>query len=182
LELKYILEHYYLPLIVSKNEKIDYIKHIIKTESEVKFIEKLEEYLSKPNNKFKDFDWWMFSKIDESLDEVYIPYYDSDDNSLKKFKPDFIFWLRKENDYFIVFVDPKSYKFTDYENKISWYKRIFEENDRPKEFKYKNFTCYVYCFLNTRDVDMLNSHPYKNYWFDNFDRLLENLIIYAHKS
>jgi type III restriction enzyme len=66
------------------------------------------------------------------------------ENSLKRFKPDFIFWLKKENDYFIVFIDPKSYKFTDYHNKIDWYKRIFEENDRPKEFKYKNFTCYVY--------------------------------------
>jgi len=182
LELKYISEHYYLPLIVSKSEKIDYIKHIIKTESEVKFIEKLEEYLSKQNNKFSEFDWWMFSKIDESLDEVYIPYYDYEENSLKRFKPDFIFWLRKENSYFIVFVDPKSYKFTDYENKIYWYKRIFEENDRPKEFKYKNFTCYVYCFLNTKDVDRLKSHPYENYWFDNFDRLLKNLIIYARKS
>jgi hypothetical protein len=182
LELKYISEHYYLPLIVSKSEKIDYIKHIIKTESEVKFIEKLEEYLSKQNNKFSEFDWWMFSKIDESLDEVYIPYYDYEENSLKRFKPDFIFWIRKGNDYFIVFVDPKSYKFTDYENKISWYKRIFEENDKHKKFQYKNFNCYVYCFLNTSDVDRLNSHPYKNYWFDNFDRLLENLIIYAHKS
>jgi hypothetical protein len=171
-----------LPLIVSKTEKIDYIKHIIKTESEVKFIEKLEDYLSKPNNKFKYFDWWMFSKIDESLDEVYIPYYDSEENSLKRFKPDFIFWLRKGNGYFIVFVDPKSYKFTDYENKIYWYKRVFEEYNKPKKFQYKNYTCYVYCFLNTKDVDRLKSHPYKNYWFDNFDKLLENLIIYTHKS
>jgi hypothetical protein len=171
-----------LPLIVSKDEKIDYIKHIIKTESEVNFIEKLEEYLKNENNKFKNFDWWMFSKIDESLDEVYIPYYDSEENSLKRFKPDFIFWLRKGNSYFIVFVDPKSYKFTDYHDKIDGYKMIFEENNRPKEFKYKNFTCYVYCFLNTSDVDRLKSHPYKNYWFDNFDKLLENLIIYAHKS
>jgi len=176
LELKYISDHYYLPLIVSKDEKIDYIKHIIKTESEVKFIEKLEEYLSKPNNKFKDFDWWMFSKIDESLDEVYIPYYDYEDNSLKKFKPDFIFWLRKGNSYFIVFVDPKSYKFTDYENKIYWYKRIFEKNDRPKKFQYKNFNCYVYCFLNTSDIDKLKAHPYKTYWFENFDKLLEEII------
>jgi superfamily II DNA or RNA helicase len=182
LELKYIPDHYYLPLIVSKDEKIDYIKHIIKTESEVNFIEKLEEYLKNENNKFKNFDWWMFSKIDESLDEVYIPYYDSEENSLKRFKPDFIFWLRKGNSYFIVFVDPKSYKFTDYHDKIDGYKMIFEENNRPKEFKYKNFTCYVYCFLNTSDVDRLKSHPYKNYWFDNFDKLLENLIIYAHKS
>jgi hypothetical protein len=41
----------------------------------------------------------MFIKIDETLDEVYIPYYDYADNSLKKFKPDFIFWLKKDNNY-----------------------------------------------------------------------------------
>jgi hypothetical protein len=166
-----------LPLIVSKNEKIDYIKHIIKTESEVKFIEKLEEYLSKQNNKFSEFDWWMFSKIDESLDEVCIPYYDYEENSLKRFKPDFIFWLRKGNNYFIVFIDPKSYKFTDYENKIFWYKRVFEENDKPKKFQYKNFNCYVCRFLNTKDIDNIRYRSYENYWFDNFDRLFGNLKI-----
>ena len=175
LDLKYISEHYYLPLIVSKDKKIDYIKHIIKTESEVKFIEELEEYLKNENNKFKNFDWWMFSKIDESLDEVYIPYYDYEDNSLKKFKPDFIFWLIKGNDYFIVFIDPKSTKFTSYENKIYWYKRIFEENNKPKQFKYEKFNCYVYCFLKTSDTDKLKSHPYKNYWFDNIEDVLTKI-------
>jgi hypothetical protein len=175
LELKYILEHYYLPLIVSKNEKIDYIKHIIKTESEVKFIEKLEEYLSKPNNKFKDFDWWMFSKIDESLDEIYVPYYDYDENSLKKFKPDFIFWLKKKNDYFIVFIDPKSTKFTNYQNKIDWYKKIFEKKESPKKFKYQNLNCYVYCFLATEDVDKVKGSAYEHYWFENFDKIFERI-------
>ncbi len=48
----------------------------------------------------------MFSKIDETLDEVYIP--------------DFIFWLKKDNNYFIVFIDPKSTEFTKYQNKIHW--------------------------------------------------------------
>jgi superfamily II DNA or RNA helicase len=176
LELKYISEHYYLPLIVSKDEKIDYIKHIIKTKSEVEFVEKLEEYLSKPSNRFKDFDWWMFSKIDESLDEVYIPYYDYEYNSLRKFKPDFIFWFKKGNNYFIVFIDPKSYKFTDYENKISWYKRIFEENNKPKRFKYKDLDCYVYCFLNTSDKDKVKNHPYKSYWFEDFEEVLNRLL------
>jgi len=176
LDLKYISEHYYLPLIVSKDEKIDYIKHIIKTKSELEFIEKLEKYLNDDNNKLKSFDWWMFSKIDESLDEVYIPYYDYEDNSLKKFKPDFIFWLRKGNDYFIVFVDPKSYKFTSYENKIYWYKKIFEENNKPKKFKYKNIDCYVYCYLNTNDVDKVKSHSYRDYWFDNFDGVFSKIL------
>ena len=118
----------------------------------------------------------MFSKIDESLDEVYIPYYDYEDNSLKKFKPDFIFWLRKQNNYFIVFFDPKSYKFTSYENKIYWYKKIFEDNNKPKKFKYKNIDCYVYCFLNTNDVDKVKSHSYRDYWFDNFDGVFSKIL------
>ncbi len=175
LELKYISEHYYLPLIVSKDEKIDYVKHIIKTKSEVKFIEKLEDYLSKPNNKFKDFDWWMFSKIDESLDEVYIPYCDYKENYLRKFKPDFIFWLKRENDYFIVFVDPKSSEFTSYEAKVDWYKRIFEEKGKPKRFTYNDLNCYVYCFLYSDDVDKIKGKAYEDYWFESFDKMLEKL-------
>jgi superfamily II DNA or RNA helicase len=175
LELKYISEHYYLPLIISKNEKIDFIKHVIKTESEVKFIQNLENYLKKPENKFQKFDWWMFSKIDESLDEVYIPYYDYKENYLKKFKPDFIFWLKKKNNYFIVFIDPKSTEFTNYQNKIDWYKIIFEEKGSPKNFKYKDLNCYVYCFLATKDVDKVKGNAYEYYWFENFDKIFERI-------
>ncbi|GIW66620.1 MAG: helicase [Candidatus Parcubacteria bacterium] len=173
LRLEYISNHYYLPIVLSKDEKIDYIKHIIKTKSEVEFIEKLENYLAKQDNKFKEFDWWMFSKIDESLDEVYIPYYNLDRNSVSKFKPDFIFWLRKGNEYFIVFVDPKSTKFTDYENKISWYKKLFEENDKPKVFKYKNLKSYVYCFLYTDDEDKVRNFGYQKYWLENIEEMLK---------
>ncbi|MEO0139611.1 MAG: restriction endonuclease subunit R, partial [candidate division WOR-3 bacterium] len=176
LKLEYIPNHYYFPLILSKDEKVDYIKHIIKTKSEVEFIEKLENYLNSENNKFKEFDWWMFSKIDESLDEVYIPYYDIEKGSIRKFKPDFIFWLKKANNYFIVFVDPKSTKFTDYENKIYWYKKLFEENNKPKAFKYKNLNCYVYCFLYTNDKDKVRGTPYENYWFESIDKVLDKIL------
>ncbi|MEO0203231.1 MAG: DEAD/DEAH box helicase family protein [candidate division WOR-3 bacterium] len=176
LKLEYIPNHYYFPLILSKDEKVDYIKHIIKTKSEVEFIEKLENYLNSENNKFKEFDWWMFSKIDESLDEVYIPYYDIEKGSIRKFKPDFIFWLKKANNYFIVFVDPKSTKFTNYENKIYWYKKLFEENNKPKAFKYKNLNCYVYCFLYTNDKDKVRGTPYENYWFESIDKVLDKIL------
>ncbi len=178
LKLEYIPNHYYFPLILSKDEKVDYIKHIIKTKSEVEFIEKLENYLNSENNKFKEFDWWMFSKIDESLDEVYIPYYDTEKSSIRKFKPDFIFWLKKANNYFIVFVDPKSTKFTDYENKIYWYKKLFEENNKPKAFKYKNLNCYVYCFLYTNDKGKVKGTPYENYWFESIDKVLDKILYF----
>ncbi len=52
----------YINLSESGDEKVDYIKHIIKTPSEVRFVNDLEDYLVKSDNKFKEFDWWMFSK------------------------------------------------------------------------------------------------------------------------
>jgi superfamily II DNA or RNA helicase len=176
ISLKYISEHYYLPLILSENEKIDWIKHIIKTESERKFINDLERYLAQENNKFKEFDWWLFSKIDESLDEIFIPYYDSKENKMKNFKPDFIFWLRKGNNYYIVFVDPKSTAFTSYENKIYWYKRLFEENAKPKSFEYKNLKCYILCILYCEDKDKVLAHGYKNYWAESPSNIAEILV------
>jgi len=35
----------------------------------------------------------LFSKLDESLDEVYIPYYNPNMNKISRFYPDFIFWF-----------------------------------------------------------------------------------------
>ena len=55
---------------------------------------------------------WMFSKLDEITDSVHIPYYDNENNSLRNFKPDFVFWLCRANQYRIFFVDPKSATFT----------------------------------------------------------------------
>ncbi|MDH7554939.1 MAG: DEAD/DEAH box helicase family protein, partial [Spirochaetota bacterium] len=90
LKIKYLANHYYLPVIVSETEKIDYLNHIINVDSEVRFIEQLEEYLAKPDNIFSQFDRWMFSKLDQTLDEVYIPYYNPKENKIANFKPDFI--------------------------------------------------------------------------------------------
>ncbi|MCS7165991.1 MAG: hypothetical protein RMJ51_07035, partial [Candidatus Calescibacterium sp.] len=95
LTLRYVSQHYYLPLVVAEDEKVDYIKHVIKTTSEKKFISDLIEYLSYEDNLFRSFDWWYFSKIDETLDEIYIPYFDKSICRWAKFKPDFIFWLCK---------------------------------------------------------------------------------------
>ncbi|MCA6079312.1 MAG: DEAD/DEAH box helicase family protein [Endomicrobium sp.] len=47
LKIKNIAKHYYLPLIYSRTEKMDYINHIIVNESEVKFIKALEKYINR---------------------------------------------------------------------------------------------------------------------------------------
>jgi len=177
ISIKYVANHYYLPLILSDEEKIDYIKHIIKTQSEAKFVKDLEDYLNETGNKFKEFDWWLFSKLDESLDEVYIPYYNPDTNRISKFNPDFIFWLKKGNNYSIVFVDPKGTKHTDYMHKVDGYKMIFEENGGKKKVsKLGSLRIVVYVFLRTDDINRLPQDGYRKYWFDNIETLLTNIL------
>ena len=170
--IKHVAEHYYIPIILSENEKIDYIKHIVKVESEVDFVKKLEEYLGKDDNGFRRFDWWMFSKIDENLDEVYIPYYNPNANKISKFKPDFIFWLMKGDDYYIVFVDPKGTEYVDAERKIDGFEKIFQENGKSKVFEYESLKVRVKLLYRTEDKTKV-TEKYKIYWFKDIDEMLE---------
>jgi superfamily II DNA or RNA helicase len=150
--IKHIARHYYLPIVLSEDGKADYIRHIIKTESEVKFIKDLEAYLSQPNNEFQQFHRWFFSKLDESLDEVYIPYYDPKTNRIARFKPDFIFWLCNDDRYRIVFVDPKGTEHVDYQRKIDGYREVFCENGKPRVFRDCGKDVTVHLFIAVQDV------------------------------
>lgn len=170
ISIKYLANHYYLPVIVSENEKIDYLNHIINVDSEVKFIEQLEEYLAKHDNVFTQFDWWMFSKLDQTLDEVLIPYYNPKENSIANFKPDFIFWAQKGKHYLILFVDPKGTEHADGYRKIDGYSRIFEigEQKQSRDFAYNGFTVNTKLLLKPRRGIAEVLENYKTYWFDNF--------------
>ncbi len=174
IRIKYITNHYYLPLVLSEAEKVDYIKHIIKTQSEVRFINDLEDYLSRPDNKFKEFDWWIFSKLEESLDDVYLPYYNPNVNYISKFKPDFIFWLNKGGNYFILFVDPKGIEhISGWAYKIdNGYRYLFEENGGRKNFCYDGVKVEIILKFRTTDISKVPS-GYKKYWFDKIEEMLE---------
>jgi len=166
LQIKHIAHHYYTPLLLSNSEKIDFIRHVIRHPSEVRFIDSLERYLQQDDNKFRDFDWWLFCKIDENLDTVYIPYYDPEENRIRQFKPDFIFWLQKGDEYFIAFVDPKGTKHTDFEHKVDGYKMVFEDDvGKPRIFSYGGLRVQVRLFLYTEDVSRLPER-YRAYWAD----------------
>ncbi|MCD6514480.1 MAG: DEAD/DEAH box helicase family protein [Candidatus Odinarchaeota archaeon] len=173
LKIKNIVNHYYIPLILSEKEKVNYIKHVIKAKSEVKFIKDLETYLEKNKDKIS-VDCWMFSKIDEHLDEVYIPYYDPDSNKMRRFKPDFIFWFSKGKDYFIVFVDPKGIKHTEFEHKVDWFRKFFGDVDSPKVFEFDGFKIKVFLYLYTADKSRL-SEGYRKYWFDKIDDIFKRI-------
>ena len=136
LEIKKISNHYYLPVVLG-DTRADYIKHIIKELSEVDFLNHLEKWTEANNNG--EWDAWMFSKIDESLDKnIYIPYF-SESNKHSRFFPDFIFWMYRDNEYRIAFVDPKGTVHANADYKIHGYRSLFEQEETPKLFNYKNW-------------------------------------------
>jgi type III restriction enzyme len=174
LEIRRIANHYYIPVILSENERIEYIRSIIHVASEVQFLRLLEEYIRTKDNRFKNYDWWLFSRVDEKYDEINIPYYYPFENRIANFKPDFIFWLQKGKSYQIIFVDPKGTGRTEYEHKVDGFRRLFEEEDKPKVFHYDEINVKVHLFLYTPDTQNL-ADGYRKYWFDNIDEALKTL-------
>ncbi|GAA9848108.1 helicase [Helicobacter pylori] len=132
-ELLKLKEHYYTPLIKAKD--CDWLKHVVKVKSESDF---LEELLKITETLQENYDFWAFSKIDEHLDNLFIPYFNN--AAERRFFPDFIFWLQKGGTQIICFIDPKGSKHTDYERKADAYKlfkgKVFTPKDNP-HFKIK---------------------------------------------
>ncbi len=126
-ELLKLKEHYYTPLIKAKN--CDWLKHVVKVESEIDF---LKELLKITETLQENYDFWAFSKIDEHLDNLFIPYFNG--ATERKFFPDFIFWLQKGNTQIICFIDPKGTEHTSSQRKAVWYKKLFKD----KVFNPKN--------------------------------------------
>lgn len=180
IKIKYLANHYYLPIILSESEKIEYISHIINVNSEVTFIEQLEEYVSKPNNFFSTFDWWMFSKIDQTIDDVSIPYYNPEGNNIAHFKPDFIFWMKKGKTYFILFIDPKGTEHASAYRKIDGYSKLFEikkeQQKRSKIFSYDGYSVKVKLLLKSLKGIASVPENYRQYWFDNFTDFEHKLL------
>lgn len=119
-ELLKLKEHYYTPLIKAKN--CDWLKHVVKVKSESDF---LEELLKITETLQENYDFWAFSKIDEHLDNLFIPYFNS--ATERRFFPDFIFWLQKGGTQIICFIDPKGTEHTSSLRKAYWYKKLFKD-------------------------------------------------------
>ncbi|KMT67274.1 restriction endonuclease subunit R [Helicobacter pylori] len=129
-ELLKLKEHYYTPLIKAKN--CDWLKHVVKVESEIDFLKELQETETIKTLQ-ENYDFWAFSKIDEHLDNLFIPYIDNGATE-RKFFPDFIFWLQKGGTQIICFIDPKGTEHISSQRKAVWYKKLFKD----KVFNPKN--------------------------------------------
>jgi type III restriction enzyme len=176
LVIKRFASHYYVPSIVSTVEKVSFIKHIVKVESERIFLERLSHYLGRAN-RFGEFDDWAFSKLDEFLDNVVIPYVDKLKNINRNFNPDFIFWLKRGEDYSIVLVDPKGIQNTGgFAYKMDGYIELFTENKKPKVFKFGDLKVRVFAFLFTKDKNIVGAEVYPQFWIDKMDDILDKVL------
>ncbi len=99
-----LARHYYNPLVIDADNKAQ-IVYAISEKSEIEFLEDLKTGL----NALDGFEW-NFCKIVQNVDAIYVPYFDEEEQIWRKFYPDFIFWLKQDEIYEIVFVDPKGLK------------------------------------------------------------------------
>ncbi|GAA9542420.1 DEAD/DEAH box helicase family protein [Helicobacter pylori] len=154
-ELLKLKEHYYTPLIKAKD--CDWLKHVVKVKSEIDFLQELQDQETTKTLQ-ENYDFWAFSKIDEHLDNLFIPYIN--DATERRFFPDFIFWLQKGDTQIICFIDPKGITYADYEHKADAYKlfknKIFSPKNNP-HFKIK----VVLKFYG--DKDRVGDN-YRDYW------------------
>ncbi len=154
-ELLKLKEHYYTPLIKAKD--CDWLKHVVKVKSEIDFLQELQDQETTKTLQ-ENYDFWAFSKIDEHLDNLFIPYINN--VAERRFFPDFIFWLQKGDTQIICFIDPKGITYADYEHKADTYKlfknKIFNPKNNP-HFKIK----VVLKFYG--DKDRVGDN-YRDYW------------------
>ncbi|GAA7542131.1 DEAD/DEAH box helicase family protein [Helicobacter pylori] len=154
-ELLKLKEHYYTPLIKAKD--CDWLKHVVKVKSEIDFLQELQDQETTKTLQ-ENYDFWAFSKIDEHLDNLFIPYIN--DATERRFFPDFIFWLQKGDTQIICFIDPKGTKISDYQLKADAYKLFKNKIFNPKNDP--NFTIKVVLkFYGDKDRVWDN---YRDYW------------------
>ncbi|WRE74077.1 DEAD/DEAH box helicase family protein [Helicobacter pylori] len=155
-ELLKLKEHYYTPLIKAKN--CDWLKHVVKVESEIDFLKELQETETIKTLQ-ENYDFWAFSKIDEHLDNLFIPYFNG--ATERKFFPDFIFWLQKGNTQIICFIDPKGTEHTSSLRKAYWYKELFKDKIfNPKDDPNLKIKVVLKFYGNKDKVP----DDYRDYW------------------
>jgi len=157
---KFLKEHYYNPVLIATNDSKEYFRNIIKEDSEVEFFNDLVEYFEKPDNKLKDYDWWYFSKLVENVDEIKIPYFNKEKGKFADFNPDFIFWLKKGDKYFIKFVDPKG-RLLALQNslyKVQGFEKIFD--NKAYSFNKKKLEVELHLYNPTGEVHFAELKDY----------------------
>lgn len=150
-----IQNHLYNPIILDENKTSI---NTIQIKSEIEFINTIKNSNGLLFNKFEN---WFFSKISEN-DNVYIPYSQPKTNKIEKFKPDFIFWAKDNDKYYIIFIDPKGTEHTDAIRKIDGFINFVEKRNNNKNI-------IVKLFMKVNDINKV-TEKYREYYFDDFNK------------
>lgn len=163
----FLVEHYYNPIILTSEAHKQLFKHIVWVPSEVEFLKKLQEN----RDKLEKYDWWYFSKIDQTTDDVSIPYYDTREQEYRNFFPDFVFWLKpKDSDKLIIkFIDPKGNVVGtgNAEDKAKGYENIFNGHT----IKYQNKEVQIDLFFYNEPTGVNES--VRDYFTKDFNKMFE---------
>lgn len=163
-------EHYYNPIFIAKTGFGEYFKNIIKEESEITFLKDLIKYIETETNELKNYDWWYFSKIVENVDNIKIPYFNSKTESTSYFYPDFVFWLKKDNNYYIKFIDPKGTQHPENAvDKIEGFEKIF---NKQKIFENLKVDSQLYYYNNNEPISLKDK--LEHYWTNDFAQIFRN--------
>ncbi|UOS55067.1 DEAD/DEAH box helicase family protein [Helicobacter pylori] len=157
-ELLKLKEHYYTPLIKAKD--CDWLKHVVKVKSEIDFLQELQDQETTKTLQ-ANYDFWAFSKIDEHLDNLFIPYINN--VAERRFFPDFIFWLQKGDTQIICFIDPKGITYADYEHKADAYKLFKNKIFNPKNDPHCKIKKIKVVLKFYGDKDRVGDN-YRDYW------------------
>ncbi|GHQ07629.1 helicase [Helicobacter pylori] len=157
-ELLKLKEHYYTPLIKAKD--CDWLKHVVKVKSEIDFLQELQDQETTKTLQ-ENYDFWSFSKIDEHLDNLFIPYINN--VAERRFFPDFIFWLQKGDTQIICFIDPKGIIISDYQLKADAYKLFKNKIFNPKNDPHCKIKKIKVVLKFYGDKDRVGDN-YRDYW------------------
>lgn len=163
----FLVEHYYNPIILTSEAHKQLFKHIVWVPSEVEFLKKLQEN----RDKLEKYEWWYFSKIDQTTDDVSIPYYDTREQEYRNFFPDFVFWLKpKDSEKLIIkFIDPKGNVVGtgNAEDKAKGYENIFNGHT----IKYQNKEVQIDLFFYNEPTGVNES--VRDYFTKDFNKMFE---------
>lgn len=163
----FLKEHYYKPVLLAQQGFDKMFRHIVKHESEIGFLEELTNKAQA--GLFDDFDCWYFSKIEENIDDINIPYFDSKEQEYRNFFPDFIFWLKKEDTLYITFVDPKGPEHqTNPTDKIIGFQDTIEKHDK---MEVDGCEVIASLWMYNEDIRTKIDEKFRGYWTNDLDTI-----------
>ena len=111
------------------------------------------------------YDLWYFSKLVQNVDDIKIPYFNTEKCEYVNFYPDFIFWLKQGDKYIIKFIDPHGLKLAqdNARDKVTGFETIFKSG---QTMSFKGLPLEVQLFYyNNEHINDSVLESYRRYMF-----------------